>query len=95
VPDVDPIEIDVSRIRRDIADKRKNQDVMFDVRIVAVPQDGAEAIAYVIRWAELQSSGPYLTKTRAELATCAVALPADVDTAAVAREMGLHPQIKE
>lgn len=91
VPDEDPIELDISRIKHDVGENLKGHDVIFHVRIIAVPRAGAEAMAYEIPWDQLQDSGPKLYKTRAELAAYVVPLPTDVDSATAAREMGLKP----
>jgi hypothetical protein len=91
VPDKDAIELDIYRIKRDVDEKLRGQDVIFQVRIIAVPRDGVGAMAYVIPWDQLQDSEPNLCKTRSELAAYAVPLPADVDLAAATREMGLKP----
>jgi hypothetical protein len=79
VPCTDPIEFDISRIKRDVAEKRKGQDVIFDVRIIVLARDSARA--YLIPSDQLQISGPKLSKTHSELASYAVPLPVDVDSA--------------
>ena len=91
VPDEDPIEIDLGKIRNDIATRRPGQDVVFDVCIVAVARDGGSATAHIIGWDQLQKMGPCLRKTRAEVATSMVPLPADIDPAAAARDLNLLP----
>ena len=91
VPDVDPIEIDLGRIRSDIAATMPRQDVVFDVRIIAVARDGGSATAYIIGWDQLQKMGPCFRKTRDELATSMVPLPADIDPATAARDLNLLP----
>ena len=91
VPDVDPIEIDLGRIRSDIAATMPRQDVVFDVRIIAVARDGGSATAYIIGWDQLQKMGPCFRKTRAELATSIVPLPADIAPATAARDLNLLP----
>jgi len=90
-PDEDPIEFDLSKIKRDVAEKRKEQDAIFDVRIIAMARDSAGAMAYLIPWDQLQDSMPQFSKSRAELAIYIVPLPSDVDTVAAAREMGIKP----
>ena len=89
VPDEDPIEIDLGKIRSDIAAKRPGYDVLFDVRIIAVARDGRAAKAYIIGWDQLQNTGLRLQKTRTELATSTVPLPPDIDPAAAARDLNL------
>ena len=87
VPDEDPIGFDITRVRRDVAEKRKGEDVVFDINIIAVALDGTGARAYVVPWDQLQDTGPQFRKARADLATYAVPLPADVDSDTAAREM--------
>ena len=87
VPDEDPIGFDIARVRRDVAEKRKGEDVVFDIHIIAVALDGTGARAYVIPWDQLQDTGPQFRKTRADLATYAVPLPTDVDSETAARVM--------
>jgi hypothetical protein len=75
VLDQDLIDIDLDRIRTDLGLIRRGQDVVFDVRVVAVARDGSGATAYVIGWDELRHTGPRLHKTKAELATTVAPLP--------------------
>jgi hypothetical protein len=89
VSDIDPIEFDIDRIKRDIAEKRKGQDVIFDIRIIIVANEYAQAKAFLVPWDQLLDSGSHFRKNRAELATYAVPSPEDIDSAAVAYEMGL------
>ncbi len=91
VPDMDSIEIDLGKIRSDIAARRPGQDVLFDVCIIAVASDGSSATAHLIRCDQLQNMGLRLRKTRAELATSSVSLPTDIDSAATARDLNLLP----
>jgi len=91
VPDEDTIEIDLDKVRNDIAAKQSGQDVLFDVRIIAVAHDGRSATAHLVGWDQLQNMGSRLQKTRAELATSTVPLPADIDPAAAAHDLNLLP----
>lgn len=87
VSDEDPITFDIAKVRCDIAAKHKREDVIFDVLIIAVALDGTGARAYVLPWDQLQDAGPQFRKTRADLATRAVPLPADVNVDTTASEM--------
>ena len=95
VPDEDPIEIDLDRIRGDIATKRPGQDILFEVRVVAVSKDGQSASAYLIGWDELQHARPRLQMSRADLAGSTAPVPDDIDPMAAARDLGFfrphHP----
>lgn len=91
VPDEDPIEIDVESIRSDIATYRSGQDILFEVRVIAVARDGQSASAFLVGWDQLRSAGPRLQKTRGDLANSTVPVPADIDPMAAARDLGLLP----
>jgi|SRR3990172_2222544 len=91
VTDNDLIQCDLDRIRRDIAAKRHGQDVMFDIRIIAIARDGASAAAYLVPWEHLQYSAPQLCKTLPDLAPHAVALPANLNLTTIAREIKQPP----
>jgi hypothetical protein len=70
-----------------VAAKRPAQDVIFDLRIIAISHDGASVTAYLLPWEQLQIPTSDARKTRAELSRYAVAPPADLDAAAIAREI--------
>jgi hypothetical protein len=91
VPDEDPIEIDLARIRSDILTKYPELDVLFGVRVIAVAKDGQSASAYLIDWDQLQNAGPRLQKTRADLANSMAPVPTGIDIMAAARDLGLLP----
>jgi hypothetical protein len=91
VRDEDPIQCDMARVRHDVTARRQGQDVVFDLRIIAISRDGACGGAYLVPWDQLQDSGLQLRKMRAELAPYAIAPPADMDSAAIARDMKLLP----
>jgi hypothetical protein len=80
------VECDLDRVGRDIAAKRPNQDVMFDLRVVSIKPDGTSATAYLVPWSRLQSSGR-CTWPVAELECFEEAPPPDLDLRALAREM--------
>lgn len=83
----DQIQCDLDRIRRDVAAKRPNEDVMFDLRIVSVNSDGARATAYLVPWNQLQSPSAQLKKPVVDLARFEVPPPSDIDLEALAREL--------
>lgn len=85
--DSDPLVADMIRIRRDVVARRPGQDVIFDLRIVAVSPDGARASAYRVPWNELERCGPRLDRSHSQLASYAVPLPPGVDPVTVATEM--------
>jgi hypothetical protein len=87
VPDKDPIQWDIERIRRDVASKREGQDVIFDLRIISISHDGGSVTAYLIPWDQLEILTSETSKTRAELSRYAVEPPGDLDAAAIAHEM--------
>ena len=84
VADEDPIHFDIDRIRRDPAAKTHGQDVVFQVRIVAVSPDGTSVSAYLIPWTEMENS---VTIARSELAKFAVAPPAESDLCGIAHDL--------
>jgi hypothetical protein len=95
VPEDDSVMCDLARIRREVAAKRPNQDVMFDLRVVAVAQDGSGAAAYLIPWSRLQAPAPILTKLVADLSSFVVTPPDGLDlmqlSADLARRGALAP----
>jgi hypothetical protein len=91
VPDEDPLEIDLDRIRGDIASRRSGQDILFEVRVVAISKDGQSASAYMIGWDELRNAGPRLQKTTADLASSTAPVPDDIDPMTAARDLGFPP----
>ncbi len=89
VPDDNPIKLDITRVRRDIRERHPLEDVIFDLRIIAVAQDGTHSTAYLVPWGQLPHSNSQFCKTHAELTNCVVPLPIDIDSAAAARDMQL------
>jgi hypothetical protein len=87
VPQGDSVECDIARVRRDVAVRRPNQDVMFALRVVSVARDGSAAIAYLVSWSELQDPSPTLKVLTADLAPFAVAPPDGLDLAQLAAEI--------
>jgi hypothetical protein len=94
VLDEDPIAIDLAKIRTDIATLLAGQDVVFDLRIVAVTRDGSKATAYMVGWDQIQGAGSTFQKSRADLATAAVDVPSGIDIAVAACDLNrLRPAI--
>jgi hypothetical protein len=91
VLEVDPVQCDLGKIRRDVVAKRPNEDVMFDLRLVSVSSDGSRASAFLIPWTQLQNASPQLTKSAAELAPFAVPLPQNIDLRAIAQDLSAKP----
>ena len=87
--DADPIEVDLDRIRADIAARQPGQDIVFNLRVIVMAGDGATAGVFLFPWSEVQ--GSHLRKSLAELAAYSVPLPTDVDVTAAARAMKLTP----
>ena len=89
VTDEETIQYDTARIYHDVAANRPGQDVIFDLRIIAISHDGTHASAYLIPWEQLQKWGSELCKKRVELAPYAVTTPPEIDTAEIAHTMKL------
>jgi hypothetical protein len=87
VSEGDQVRCDLDRVRRDVAAKRPNQDVMFDLRIVSINSDGSRATAYLIPWSQLQPPSAQLKKSVVDLARFEVPPPSDIDLKALAREL--------
>jgi hypothetical protein len=87
VEDQDPIEVDIAKIRGDLANRPGNADPVFDLRIVAVARD-ATATAFLIPSDEIERISR-LSKSRADLSAYTSALPNDVNARDVALAMGL------
>jgi hypothetical protein len=87
VPEGDSVRVDLARVRRDVATKRPDQDVMFDLRIVTVAPDGSRATASLIPWAQLQDPAAMWERATIDLASFAVALPEDLDLIGVAADL--------
>jgi hypothetical protein len=80
------IQCDLARIRQDVAAKKPNQDVAFDLRVIAIAPNGSRATTYLIPSIHLQEL-LQLNKTISELAPLAVAAPSDLDLNALARDL--------
>ena len=90
VVEKEPIQCDLSRIRRDIAAKYLEEDVMFDLHITTT-RDGFHAAAYIVPWEQLPEKSQYLGKTLAGLAPNAINRPIGNDSTVIAREVKQNP----
>lgn len=80
-----PIQWNIKTIRQDVAAKRPGQDVIFDLRIVAVSRDGTGLSAYLIPWDQIENS--IASKTLSDLGKFAVAPPAELDVQSIAHDL--------
>jgi len=87
VLDEDPIELDLARIRSDIAMKFPQKDTVFDVRIASLSRDGSGATAYLIPWDRLTQVQSIFTRTQADLACYVAAVPANLNVQAAVVEL--------
>jgi hypothetical protein len=87
VLDADPIELDLARIRSDIAMRFPQKDTVFDVRVAVLSRDGSGATAYLIPWDELNQIQSMSTRSQADLACYAAAIPANLNVAAAVVEL--------
>lgn len=64
VRDEDPVLIDLEKIRAAVVWGRENQDVVYDLRIVAISDDGSSVTTYIVRYEELINLSAQLIRTR-------------------------------
>jgi len=83
------IKIDLKRIRDDIARMCSNQDVVFDLRVVAVNTDGSKATGYLFPWDEINGERAQLVRAVVDIAHLQSPLPDDIDTARVSQELNM------
>jgi hypothetical protein len=88
--DHDPVECDLEAIRKDASVHFRDEDPLFNLRIVTVAHDGGRAQAYLIPWDTLEQFGPTLRKTRGQLSQYAVSVPSDVNPNTIAGSMTPH-----
>jgi hypothetical protein len=84
----DQVDVDLDRVRRDVAFKRPGQDVMFDLRVVSVGSGGSAATMYRIPWNDLRCLTGRYSRPTSELTAFAETPPPEIDLPAIAREMG-------
>ena len=85
--DHDPIECDLEAIRRDVSVHFRDEDPLFNLRIVTVAHDGERAQAYLVPWDTLEQFGPTLRKTLRQVRQYAVSVPSDVNANTIAGSM--------
>lgn len=83
----DSIEIDLKRIREDVARMCPDQDVVFDIRVVTVNNDGSKATGYLFPWEEINGDHPHLVRAVADIAHLKSPLPGDMDIAFISQEL--------
>jgi hypothetical protein len=85
--DADPIRLDLARIRSDIDMKYPLNDTVFDVRVAVLSRDGTGTTAYLIPWDQVSQPQNMFTRSQADLACYAAAIPANLDVAAAVVEL--------
>ena len=85
--DADPIELDLARIRSDIAMKFPRNDTVFDVRVAVLSRDGTGATAYLIPWDQVSQTQNMFTRCQADLACYAAAIPTNLNVAVAVAEL--------
>ena len=83
----DAVTVDLQRIRDDIARILPGHDVVFDLRIVAVAENGEKAVGYLFPWEELQDKEGQLCKLTADILCFERPLPEDVDIASISQHL--------
>lgn len=88
--DEDLIEIDLDKIRDDIASKYAQQDTLFEIRVIIISKDGQNASAYRIPWEQIQNVGATLQKRKVDLMNLSTSVPDGMDPMAIARDLGMQ-----
>ncbi len=83
----DPITIDLQRIRDDLTTKFPAEDVVFDLRIVAVNSEGNKANGYLLPWEVINRGQTHLVKSMDDLACFEAPVPKDIDIRRTAQEL--------
>lgn len=89
VRDEDPIVVDLEKVRRAAFWGRQGQDVVYDLRIVAISDDGRNATTYIVRYDELVRLGSQLVRTRAELEHSLEPVNDPIDPVAIAQALSV------
>lgn len=93
--DTESIVVDLDAVRRDINARRQNQDLVFDLRVIAIRSDGVSAKAFLVPWAQIRDTpSPWVT-TAADLAAFERDPPTDFDVVAAARDLANPPGASE
>jgi hypothetical protein len=77
VLEADSLEIDLAKLHADVKARSPSEDMMFDLRIVVVANDGKSAQAFLVPWEELQA--PVLRTSLKDLSRYTSTVPTDVD----------------
>ena len=83
-----PLRLDLDRIRADIAVKRPSQDVMFQVRVVAIDAANSSAWAYLLPWDSVRGQAGVMEFRPNELASHPGTVPDGLDLAALGANLG-------
>lgn len=86
----DIVEIDLARIRADVAASRPQQDPVFDIRVVFIQADSVRARACLIPWSRHRTAASPLLLTAADLGEFECPVPDDVDVLEVAQMLTLR-----
>jgi len=89
VRDADPIVVDLEKIRTAALWGRQGQDVVYDLRVVAISHDGSSVTTYMVRYDELLSLGSQLVRTRADLERSLEPINDPIDPVALARALSV------
>jgi hypothetical protein len=89
--DEDPVQIDLNRIRNDIATKCSGKDILFEIRMILIPSGGQSASAFIIPWEQLQNVGATLQKRKVDLMNLSTSMLDGIDPMAIARDLGMQP----
>jgi len=92
--DTESIVVDLDAIRRDINARRPHQDVVFDLRVVAIRSDGAGAKAFLVPWEQIKDTASPWARKAVNLAAFERNPPTDFDMEAAARDLtNLHEPV--
>lgn len=81
------IEVDLKRIRDDIARMCPNEDVVFDLRVVTVNVDGSKATGYLFSCDKINGERARLVRAVVDIAHLQRPLHEDIDIAQVSQEL--------
>lgn len=89
VRDEDPIVVDLEKVRTAALWGRHGQDVVYDLRIVAISRDGSGVTTYIVRYDELLGLGSQLVRPRADLERSLEPIYDPIDPVALARALSV------
>jgi hypothetical protein len=90
----DCLSADLVSIRAELAARRRFEDVLFDLRVVAVAPDGCQARAFRIPSHEVQQADEVLTRQPAELLPFEEETPAGMDLPELALWLGARKTVR-